>query len=977
MKNTIFMLFLVLSVNLYSNERIFIDMKQTVVTADVSKISFTPKFFENGSFELVYRNSNSVYPVSMGEAKQMKILTKDQSNSYMLSDKILYKNLYDNIDMTFYKKGISCKYDFIVYPSGDPSQIVIDMSDNITVEENFLTYGQNGFIKELTPVTYQIINGKKVSVECRAEVNNRTLTFKIGEYNKSYPLIIDPELNFSSILGGGSSDYGGHLAKDSEGNIYHAFQTESNFLLDYDALNNKSNGSRSICVMKYDKDMELLWGMYIGNQGTNHIIDIKCDNNNNVWIGGETNSSNYPTTSDAIQNYVKGYYDMILTKISPEGDLMYSTLYGGYSYDVIAEIDIDSKNNVWATGRSSGGFSSTTGGASYSGDYDGFIIGVSEQGKLLHSGFIGTSNSDIAEGIAIDSKDNIYVSGHTLSRNFQVNGQFSEKYFGGQDAFLVKYSPQLDRLWFTYFGGSGSDWGSNLEIDAQDNVYMSGYTNSFTLPNKISSIQNGNAGGMDMYLAKFDVEGKNIWSTFYGGSNNEGRTTTDDMFGGLDIFDNGDVVIGGRTLSSDVMMYGDGFHVFNGSQDGIILRVNQMGNPIWSTYVGGQGYEENIDVLFDINGAIVCSGNTKSSDFQVTDNTEYKSFSVATDAYIVRFGNACHQSAFELWECSSSDLSLNGSAEFAGDTLTMHDALSYQKGSAWYHERLPVLEGFTTEFKFRIINNEHINNYMSTDHSSAGGLAFVIQNNSLSALGSTDYGLGYDGIPNGIAIEFDNYKNDENTAAVMSDPSSGHISIMGMNNNLLSSDHDVQKTFANVEIKNDSTIYKCRIVYKGSNQKMKIYFGEENSSLEELISLNIDLSYSLDLKDDAFSFLGFTAANGSKHFGHEIFDWTVCPNSNNPETSVDDFSVNKSNLFVFPNPAIDNITLHYSPEKESYVDMNIYDLEGKKVAHLYSGLDQAGEQTISMPMPKEIKTGVYIIEVDYGYTRQLVKLMVK
>jgi hypothetical protein len=95
------------------------------------------------------------------------------------------------------------------------------------------------------------------------------------------------------------------------------------------------------------------------------------------------------------------------------------------------------------------------------------------------------------------------------------------------------------------------------------------------------------------------------------------------------------------------------------------------------------------------------------------------------------------------------------------------------------------------------------------------------------------------------------------------------------------------------------------------------------------------------------------------------------------ETGYGEYAGSDANVFLFPNPTHDNITIHYAPEKLSYTNINLYDLSGKKISMLYSGLDEAGEQTISMPLPDNLAAGVYIIEVDYGYRKESVKVIVE
>ncbi len=977
MKYLIMLFVVMVSFNLFASDGLYIDLGDNIVSAETSSISIQSKLNSQYFLHIKYLNTNSVSPLDYGKSREMKLFEANQCTKMKFTDKILYQNIYKNVDLTVYKKDNSLKYDFIVYPKGNPNNIQIELSDETKLIEGDLHFGSFNILKELKPDTYQIVDGNKKVVKSKFALNGNVLSFEVGEYNRSLPLVIDPELVFSSLLGGDHQDYSGHLAKDSKGNIYFAFQTETSFLVNDEAINNKSNSNRSICVLKYDINMEIQWGLYLGSNGTSHVMDIKCDHDDNIWLGGETNSSSFPVTANAPRTYLSGYFDMILTKLSSDGDLLFSTLYGGNAYDVIAELDIDSKNNVWATGRSSGGFPITQGATPYSGDYDGFIFGLSDNGDLLLSTFLGTSGSDIAEGFAVDSEDNIYVSGHTFSNYFITYGKNSNQYIGSRDAFLLKYSTNNGIIWSTYYGGEDNDWGSNLEIDNFDNIYMSGYTSSKLLPNLISSVQDGYGGNYDMYLAKFDTEGKNIWSTYYGGSFSEGFETTNDMYGGLDIFTNGDILLGGRTKSGNIPMFGSEFNKFGGNQDGVVLLLSSDGLPKWSAYIGGSNYEENMDVLFDSFGNIICSGNTTSINFPVTENTFYNTKHDGTDAYIVRFGNPCHQSAFELGAEPVSNFAFNGNAAYDNDTLVMHPQTSYLEGSVWYNKLMPINIGFVSEFKFRMTRNDNIQNVIEDPGAAEGGLAFVIQNSSSMALGETDFGIGYQGIPNGIAIEFDTYKNDEDSYNDQNDPSDGHIAVMGMSGGALLSHHDAQKTFANVELKDDSTVYHCKVKYDGVQQKLTIYFAEDGQALKEVISLTIDLSLSIDLKDDAWAYLGFTAANGSVAQTHDIFDWTVCPSPDSPDTGIEDYAGSESNVFIFPNPTNDNITIHYAPEKMSYTNISLYDVAGRKLALLYSGLDNPGEQTISMPLPADLIPGVYMIELNYGYARESVKVIVK
>src|SRR5437667_151563 len=248
---------------------------------------------------------------------------------------------------------------------------------------------------------------------------------------------------------------------------------------------------------------------------------------------------------------------MFVTKIDATGtNVIYSTYVVGsglYRGDGIA---IDNSGNAYVVGRvdsSSINFPTTPGAfaASYrGGDFDGVVFKLNAQGNgLVYSTFLGGEENDSTEGVAVDSAGNAYVTGGTKSQGFPTTvNAYQGTRAGDTDAFLTKLNPAgTSLLYSTYLGGSGTDRGSGVAVDAAGNaylggsgddrgtgiavnsageVYVTGFTSSTNFPT-VSPLQSAKGGGFDAFVAKLNSTGSSFqYSTYLGGSGNENNVST-------------------------------------------------------------------------------------------------------------------------------------------------------------------------------------------------------------------------------------------------------------------------------------------------------------------------------------------------------------------------------------------------------------------------------------------------------------------
>jgi Beta-propeller repeat len=189
--------------------------------------------------------------------------------------------------------------------------------------------------------------------------------------------------------------------------------------------------------------------------------------------------------------------------------------------------------------------------------------------------------------------NNIYLTGWTSSSNFPcqtANTFFQGTYGGGwQEAFILKFDNSGNRIWSTYYGGTGADTGNCIATDSANNIFITGTTDSNNLPtqNAGTFYQNSIGGGnIDVFILKFDNLGNRLWATYFGGSGDDFIYTNDQ----ISINKCGNVYMGITSTSSNLTTSGfcSGNYFdnnFNGGNfDEFILEFSNSGNLVWTTY---------------------------------------------------------------------------------------------------------------------------------------------------------------------------------------------------------------------------------------------------------------------------------------------------------------------------------------------------------------------------------------------------------
>jgi len=231
-------------------------------------------------------------------------------------------------------------------------------------------------------------------------------------------------------------------------------------------------------------DPTLIYSTYLGKSGLDFGQDVAVDDSGYAYVAGGTDSTNFSMAGTPYKGtYGGGTYDGFVTKFNASGsDLVYSTFLGGAGKDWVQEIAIDGSGNAYLTGYTdSNDFPAP--GAAYQGTYgggtyDGFVTKLNASGSgLVYSTYLGGSSEDYGTGIAVDGSGYAYVTGSTYSNNFPTENAYDASYNGETDAFVTKVGTDGSSLSYsTYLGGGYYDWGNEIAIDGDGNAYVTGYS---------------------------------------------------------------------------------------------------------------------------------------------------------------------------------------------------------------------------------------------------------------------------------------------------------------------------------------------------------------------------------------------------------------------------------------------------------------------------------------------------------------------
>lgn len=489
--------------------------------------------------------------------------------------RVAYRDVWPGIDVVFHGEETRVEVDYVVAPGVDPSAIGVAFrgarSSRLDDAGHLVVESAPGALRLRRPVAYQEGPEGRREVLCRFEPRaGGSFGVALGAYDRSRPLVVDPVLEYASPLGGAGRDAAWAVARDGAGNVY---------------------------------------------------------------VAGETSSSDFPGASEGPQGgNAGGVSDAFVVKLDPTGTTrLWAAYLGGSGLDVARALAVDSAGGVVIGGETSSTDFPGTGSFAQpanAGQSDGFVVRLPASGSSLswatYVGGTGGPVGDRVDGLALDAGGGVLLTGRTDSTTgFPVTaGAPFDVFRGGDfDAFVVRVSADGTTFTYgTYLGGDSNDAGFGLAVDGAGRACVTGGTRSPDFPVTAGTAFQGSPFQLDAFLTVIRPAGTGFadleWSTFFGGTGNDrGNAVAADPSTGL-------VTVGGQTASTDLPTQSAAQGALAGGTDGFVARFDPAASGaaslVFSTYLGGSGADVVSAVALDASGRLTVAGETTSADLATT-----------------------------------------------------------------------------------------------------------------------------------------------------------------------------------------------------------------------------------------------------------------------------------------------------------------------------------------------------------------------
>ncbi len=414
----------------------------------------------------------------------------------------------------------------------------------------------------------------------------------------------------------------------------------------------KDNGSHSIIesvrmfYLNSDVDSDGMpddWE--IGNWGNTTTADATTDfDGDGLRDILEFQNGTNPQLPDSDSDFFNDYIEVIngTDPMDPGSNPPYpykewTRIWGSANAESISCMTIDGASNVYVVGCTEGAYH----GETNSGSADICLSKIAPNGSNLWTRIWGSSASDYGRCIAtVSDYSRIYIAGETWG---QIDGQTN---MGNEDLFLSVLTDTGTRLWTRMWGSTGSqEEVGGIALDNMTNVYVCGSTRG-------EFFGQTNAGLDDLFVCKFNAEGSNLWTRFFGSTNVDmGR-------GGIVITKSGEIVVAGHTAGSF-----DG-QTNSGNYDFYVVKLDSNGSNIWTRIWGSTNTDATYSINVDENGGIYVGGLTCGSYDGQTNAGPW-------DLCLTKLSSDGTTIWSRIWGTSLSDMREKGAIDQYGNPLTV------------------------------------------------------------------------------------------------------------------------------------------------------------------------------------------------------------------------------------------------------------------------------------------------------------------
>jgi hypothetical protein len=455
------------------------------------------------------------------------------------------------------------------------------------------------------------------------------------------------ELTFSTLLGGLEWDEANDVEVDADGNRY-----VTGFTLSPDFPEGRAEGPGGIqdaFVAKISPDNTLAWSVVLGGTQLDVGNGLALDDDGNVYVTGRTGSTDFPT-ADALKPELTGTectgepcHDAFVTKLDPDGALVFSTYFGGTLNEEALGIAVADDGGIVVSGNTdsrdlptASAFQDEFGSEPCPGDLpcglDVFVSKLTPDGaEIVYSTYLGGNAGDTNSGVAVADDGTAFVTGTTRSTDFpavnalqgELNGTACGPPPGGPcpDAFVTALAPDgSSATYSTLLGGTEPETGGGIAVDAEGRASVTGSTRSPDFPtarpaqealdNSSCTTDQPEEICGDGFVTRLSADGGSLdFSTFLPGSG-------EDLGLAITVDGAGTVVVAGSTDSRNFPTLDPVQAELGGYIDGFVTALSaEDGSLAWSTFIGGTKAERANAVTVGPDSAVHTVGRTLSPDF--------------------------------------------------------------------------------------------------------------------------------------------------------------------------------------------------------------------------------------------------------------------------------------------------------------------------------------------------------------------------
>lgn len=555
---------------------------------------------------------------------------------------VVYESVLPGVDLVWRGAEDAVHYDVHLAPGAEVATVRmrVEGHDRLEIADDgaLLAHTALGALRHSAPVAFeQRRDGGRRLVECRFVLDGDTFGFALGERDRELPLVIDPGLTWSRLLGSTASEFPGFpdsidVAPNGDVLVSGSFGSAAGFPYTTGAYQN-TGSARDGFVTRLSSSGAVVWSAHIGGDGGENVLGVDVLSTGEVAICGWTNSTNWPVTPGALQSTFGGSADDgFVAVLSGDGaNLLWNTYVGGIASDVLASIEELSAGLIVTSGwTTSADFpiagnpvqpSLTT--ATCSSNLDAVIGVFTSTGTLLASTYYGGGCDDYFQFLGVDGNE-IVVSGGTMSPDFPVTANALQGTLaGGNDGCIARFDSLLTTAnYATFFGGANNE-DARLAVDGNGRIAFGGWTASVGLPTTPGAPQPTRQGSVDGYVAVVDTTlppaQQLQFLTYLGG------WVADEGVNGIDVDPSGFVTVCGSVQSSNFPTTAGAFQTTfrGGTWDAFVARLDPWPGArvplVYSSYLGGTAsfdYAYACKVLPD--GGAAFSVNAGSSNFPTT-----------------------------------------------------------------------------------------------------------------------------------------------------------------------------------------------------------------------------------------------------------------------------------------------------------------------------------------------------------------------